>query len=347
MPPPPDHDSPCPVAALHAGTAGGPQLAAFTYDTNGRPASRTHGTAATATTVACDWAGRLLATNGPLAGTGDRVTQRFRLDGLLAGGRWSPGLGSPRATPSGDIGGVLGPSVDQVTSTHVRGGDGATVRAPPDYPAVNTCSICSSNKAQRDRPGSDVNPRHLDRDVERHDDVDTLLHGEDVEPLVTRPLTVGWDAPPDAVAASIQRAIDDRRYDDAGHPEWPLWLVGGSVDGRALNLRLDMHSQPGRRHAYPAGLDLRGELLPRGSGTVLVARAAMLNGRWERPLALLVGAGLGIPMLLLGGVTGAVACVAVIAAFVGFYWGVLRLMSRGVFAALPQVEAVLGRVGAP
>ena len=106
-----------------------------------------------------------------------------------------------------------------------------------------------------------------------------------------------------------------------------------------------MHSQPGSLHLYEAGFDLRGELVPHGSGTVLIARAAMLNGRWERPHAIGVGAALGIPMLLLGGVLGVVLCVAVIAAFIAFYWGLMSLVGRSYFTALPQVETVLRVLG--
>lgn len=169
--------------------------------------------------------------------------------------------------------------------------------------------------------------------------------GADVEPLVSRPLTVGWDAPPDAVAASIQRAIDERRYEDAGHPTWALWLVRGTVNGRVVNLRLDTHSEPGSVHAYPAGFDLRGELVPHGSGTRLVARAAMLNGRWERPIAIGGGAAIGIPALLVGGVIGVVLCIAMIAASIALYWVGMTLVGRSFFSALPQVEAVLRVVG--
>ena len=166
-----------------------------------------------------------------------------------------------------------------------------------------------------------------------------------MEPLVSRPLTVGWDAPPDAVAASIQRAIDERRYEDAGHPTWALWLVRGTVKGRVVNLRLDTHSQAGSLHTYPAGFDLRGELVPHGSGTRLVAQAGMLNARWERPIAFGVGAALGIPMLLLGGPVGVLLCVVTIAAFIALYWVLMTLVGRSFFSALPQVEAVLRVVG--
>ena len=169
-----------------------------------------------------------------------------------------------------------------------------------------------------------------------------------MEPLISRPLAVEWAAPPEEVAASIRQAIDEGRYEDAGHPEWALWRVWGSVEGSLVKLRLDTHSRPGSLHAYQFGIDLSGELAPWGSGTRLEARASMLNGRWERPLALGLGSMFALQgPLLVGGLGGVLLGLALAAAFLVLFWGLLLLLGRGAFGALPQVEAVLGRIGAP
>jgi hypothetical protein len=166
-----------------------------------------------------------------------------------------------------------------------------------------------------------------------------------MEPLVTRPVMVAWEAPPDTVAASVRRAIDDGRYDEA-IPDGPFWLAQGTVRDRGLDVRLTTHSHPGVRHVYPTGLELRGELQARGSGTVFTGRAAMLNGRWERPLALL-GAIFAAPALLAGDLIGLAAWVAIAAGYGVGYWALLRAYAAGAFAAIPQAEVVLGHLGTP
>jgi uncharacterized membrane protein len=71
----------------------------------------------------------------------------------------------------------------------------------------------------------------------------------------------------------------------------------------------------------------------------------MLGSGSERLWALVLVAGLGLPLLFFGGIAGVVACVLTSAAILVFYVGLLHVVSVSPFSALPQVEEVLGRVG--
>ena len=166
--------------------------------------------------------------------------------------------------------------------------------------------------------------------------------------LISRSVSAGWDVPPDAVAAAIGRAIAEERYEDAGHATWSLWLVRGSVGGRRLDLLIDAHSEPGRIHTqYPLTLEVRGELVPQGTGTRLVGRATTPASKWDWPIALSLGLVLAAPLLLFGTVEGlAVFLLADVVTTAGFV-ALKRLADRQYLAALPQVEAVLERVGTP
>ena len=81
-----------------------------------------------------------------------------------------------------------------------------------------------------------------------------------MRPLVSRRVTLHWDTPPHEVAAAIQSAIDEERYEDAGLGS-SYWLVRGAVRGLALDLRMTTHSAPRALNAYATGLDVRGDLV--------------------------------------------------------------------------------------
>jgi len=169
-----------------------------------------------------------------------------------------------------------------------------------------------------------------------------------VRSLISRSVSAGWDVPPDAVAAAIGRAIDEERYEDAGHPTWSLWLVRGSVGGRRLDLVIDARSEPGRIHMqYPLALEVRGELVPQGTGTRLVGRATTPASKWDWPIAVGLGLVLAAPLLLFGTVASLAAFVLAAVVAAALYVALKRWGDRQYLAALPQVEAVLERVGTP
>jgi hypothetical protein len=149
------------------------------------------------------------------------------------------------------------------------------------------------------------------------------------------------------VAASIQRAITERRHEDAGHPEWSLWLVRGTVTGRSLDLLLDTHSEPESLHAYIVAVEVRGELVPSGNGTRLVARASTPGTSWELPFGLGIAGFFGLLFLLLDSLEGVAMSLVLLAATILLWLAMVRLISGHVLRAVPQVEAVLERVGTP
>jgi uncharacterized membrane protein YgdD (TMEM256/DUF423 family) len=166
--------------------------------------------------------------------------------------------------------------------------------------------------------------------------------------LTAKPMRVRWDASPVAVATAIEQAIREPRYEDAGHPEWSLWRVSGEVEGTSVDLQVVTYHEPGIQGAYPLAFTVRGTLVPSATGTELNA-VATLPGHRLLLAAPAIGALLGgtIGLLLIGpvGALGlALFCGALLAlSFIGSRW----LAARTTFGALPQVEAVLERVGTP
>lgn len=169
-----------------------------------------------------------------------------------------------------------------------------------------------------------------------------------MQPLISHSVKATWDAPPDAVAWAVERAIATERYEDAGHPTWSLWRVRGSVHGRKLDLLFDAHSEPGRLHVqFPLGLEVRGELVSRGAGTELVGRATTPGSKWDWPIGIGLALMLALPFLLFASLAGLAACLLVFAATIALFLLLTSVLRRQYLAALPQVEAVLERVGTP